>query len=514
MPKHRAVSFAAAIALSLLWPAGSGAAPAPAPSGPDFATVYRKVKPSVVYIVVATATGAQSGSGFVYDSDATHTIVATADHVVQGARRIDVIFDSNVKQRYSASLKEHDRHSDVAFLEVAVGGRAPLALMERPQIAEGSAIAAIGYPRAAKAFEAVTGDDLRPSVHAGIISAIRLNGTIVQIDAQVDHGDSGGPVIDAKSGKVIGIVDASLLDPDFAARGLEKPLPGSAYAVSAPTLYAVRNGLVSAPAEVASRLSARSETTASAPQAGRAQTSSAYRVAFVTAHLSNSTSQAIEQRLTQRIREHFTGGNTFYAIPAAGLSYTETSKVQSFCDEHRVNAIVIPYFAFAADAAQAGNAAVRGTLIVADCAGVPYYIGSKLKRESRLFANRSQVREVLDMGNDVADQMLADFEQYRERNAAAWTNLLKTGVPLDPLAKLPPVAVGVLFEDHKFRVAFLREDGRGARAGFQAGDVIEAIDGAPIPSNFNTFEVSRMLEGAAKVLVRRPEGEKTITLTP
>jgi S1-C subfamily serine protease len=477
----------------------------------DFAAIYQRVKPSVVYIVVATSSGAQSGSGFVYDSDSAHTIIATADHVISGGQRIDVIFDSNVKQRYRATVLEHDRHADVAFLDVTIGGRAPLRLLERAQINEGIPVAAIGYPRAARAFETVVGDDLRPSVHGGIVSAVRLNGEIVQVDAQTDHGDSGGPVVELKTGRVVGIVDASLLDASFAERGLEKPLPGASYAVSAPTIYAVRNGLTASRAGTRAAELNNSQTVASA-QSSDGSSSSAYRVAFVTASFANAATQAIETTLTQRVREHFTSDNTFYPIAAPGFSYTDSNKVARYCDDNRVNAIVLPYFGFRADAAQAGNAAVSGTLLVVDCAGIPYYIVSKAKRESRVFNKRGAVREIVDMGNDIVDQMLNDFDAFRQSHIAAWDSLLKNGIATDPATSRRPVSVGVLYQDRKYRVAFLRDDGRGAKSGLQAGDVIVTIDSMPISPETKPFGVSQLLETAKVVEVLRPDGSKTIEI--
>jgi hypothetical protein len=276
-------------------------------------------------------------------------------------------------------------------------------------------------------------------------------------------------------------------------------------------MYAVRNGLGSR-----SNLSSASAATSSgagAPAgADNTGSSAAFRVAFVTATFANATAQSIENVLTQRVREHFTGENTFYAIPSSGLSYTESSVIARFCDEHRVNAIVIPVFTFAADAATAGNASISGVLVVSDCAGVPYYIGATNKRESRMFANRSAVREVVDMGNDVTDQLLADFESYRRSHNLAWINLLKTGIATDPSAKRDPVLVGVLKRDGQFRIAFLREEGRGAKAGLEIGDIIVNIDGARIPSDTAPFAVVQQLDEATTVLVRRPDGDKTITL--
>ena len=119
------------------------------------------------------------------------------------------------------------------------GGRTPLQLASPQSIEEGSSIAVIGYPRVAQFFERIEGDDLRPSVHRGTLSAVRLGGESVQFYATVDHGDSGGPVIDASSGRVVAIIRGAPLDPTYASRGLEQALPGSFYGPSSATIRLV-----------------------------------------------------------------------------------------------------------------------------------------------------------------------------------------------------------------------------------------------------------------------------------
>lgn len=476
-------------------------------SNPDFASVYQTVKPSVVYIVVATSAGAQSGSGFVYDSDSAHSIIVTADHVIAGGQKIDVIFDSNAQRRYHATVLQHDRKRDVAFLDVPVGQRKALRLMDRPSITEGNPIAVVGYPRAVKAFEDVVGDDLRPSVHGGMISAVRLNGEIIQIDAETDHGDSGGPVIDAKSGQVVGIVRGTLLDTSYAARGLEKPLPGSAFAVSSTTLYAVRNGVDSSTTASANTPGSSASTTNTSSNG-----SAAYRVAFVTPSSTNATVTAIDNLFTQRIREHFTSDNTFYAIPAAGFSYgADSSAISTYCDDRRVNAVVVPFYQFRADAALAGNAGVTIGMLVTDCYGIPFFTMQRSKSESRMFSNRVPAREVIDMGNDLIDQVLSQFDTYRVAHAAAWQNLLKKGEAVDPGSASSPMGVAVAVQDRQYRVVHLRDGGRAVKAGLRIGDILKTVDGTPIDPKTTGFQLDQMIESAHAVEVERPEGKATIT---
>jgi S1-C subfamily serine protease len=502
----------ALVALGALLVAIGGPKPARAA---DFADIYKEVKPSVVYVLIATATGAASGSGFIYDSDATHSIVVTAYHVVADAQRIDVVLDSDPAKRYPAKVLEHDRRLDIAFLDIPVPNRAPLRLAERAQIEEGNGVAAIGYPRVARMFQQLQGDDLRPSVHSGIVSAIRLGGEIVQVDAQTDHGDSGGPIVDVKTGRVVGIVLGALLDPSFVKAGLQKELPGSSYAASAMSIYAVRNKLVAgirAPSETASPVAGISLT----------ENMASLRVVFVTRPVDNPQAKAFLDPLVQRFRDYFTTKNLFYSIegPTTAEPYPSTSSLLAYCDSFRSNVIIFPNFGFD-PAAPHGTVSAGMSLIVTDCYGVPYYWRIKFKSEQRL-PNRTIERELTDMTNDLIDQELAKFESYRNANKSAWDNLLKAGIALDPAAPKPPLMVGIWPQGNfsstgpnVFRVLHLRPEGQGAKAGLKEGDVIVSIDGVPPAKDDQPFDVMLRLEAAQTVVVRRPATpDITITLRP
>ena len=139
------------------------------------------------------------GSGFVIDK-AGH--VVTNYHVVQGAQQVHVSFSNN--EQLAARVVGRDPSTDVAVLEVKAQSRAltPLELGDSNGVRVGDAVVAIGNP---------LGEDR--SVTSGIVSArqrriVAPNGApidnVIQTDAALNHGNSGGPLLDAE-GQVIGV---------------------------------------------------------------------------------------------------------------------------------------------------------------------------------------------------------------------------------------------------------------------------------------------------------------------
>jgi putative serine protease PepD len=176
--------------------------------------IYRQDSPGVVDISVTTGAGAQNGvspfgpggggaraegTGFVYDKAGN---IVTASHVVEGATAIQVRFtDGSVAK---ATLVGTDPSSDTAVIKVSVPSSRlkPLALADSSGVRPGQGAVAIGSPFG-----------YEESITAGIVSAVDRsieapNGysipNAIQTDAPINHGNSGGPLIDA-SGKVIGV---------------------------------------------------------------------------------------------------------------------------------------------------------------------------------------------------------------------------------------------------------------------------------------------------------------------
>jgi S1-C subfamily serine protease len=139
------------------------------------------------------------GSGFVIDK-AGH--VVTNYHVIQGARAVEVSFSNN--ERMKARIVGSDPSTDIAVLEVRAASRAltPLPLGNSDAVRVGDQVLAIGNPFG-----------LDRTATAGIVSALQRpirapNGDeidhVIQTDAALNHGNSGGPLIDA-AGRVIGV---------------------------------------------------------------------------------------------------------------------------------------------------------------------------------------------------------------------------------------------------------------------------------------------------------------------
>jgi S1-C subfamily serine protease len=180
----------------------------------DVGDIYRQSGPGVVQIT-STSRGATStdvfgnpvpgqtqqalGSGFVIDKDGH---IVTNYHVVQGASEIEVSFSN--QDTVKAKVIGTDPSTDLALLKVKVDAKAltPLSLADSDKVAVGDPVVAIGNPFG-----------LERTVTAGIVSALQRevrapnNYTIdhvIQTDAPINSGNSGGPLIDAQ-GRVIGV---------------------------------------------------------------------------------------------------------------------------------------------------------------------------------------------------------------------------------------------------------------------------------------------------------------------
>ena len=180
----------------------------------DVAEIYRQSAPGVVQIT-STSRGASStdvfgnpvpgqaqqalGSGFVIDKEGH---IVTNYHVVQGASEIEVSFSN--QDTVKAKIVGTDPSTDLALLKVSVDAKAltPLTLANSDRVEVGDPVVAIGNPFG-----------LERTVTAGIVSALQRevrapnNYTIdhvIQTDAPINSGNSGGPLIDAQ-GRVIGV---------------------------------------------------------------------------------------------------------------------------------------------------------------------------------------------------------------------------------------------------------------------------------------------------------------------
>jgi S1-C subfamily serine protease len=172
--------------------------------------VYEKVKDSVVMIkarvVVETTFGqryaSSQGSGFVYDAAG---YMVTNYHVVEDAIEVEVFFPD--KSVYEAALIGSDPYADLAVLKIDPGGKVlyPLELANSSLLRVGQPVIAIGNPYG---FEATLTTGVVSQLGRCIVSpGMRFVPNVIQFDAAVNPGSSGGPLLDY-SGRVIGVTTA------------------------------------------------------------------------------------------------------------------------------------------------------------------------------------------------------------------------------------------------------------------------------------------------------------------
>jgi putative serine protease PepD len=212
------VTLAAALAAGALIGAGGGAATYAALSSGNGTTVVRQVTVSdgqpassngslsvqSIYRlankgVVEITAGQGQGSGFVYDSNGH---IVTNAHVVAGNSSVSIKFWNG--KTYSARVVGTDASTDLSVLKVdaPMSQLFPLALGDSSSLVVGDQVVAIGSPFG-----------LEETVTSGIVSALHREMTSpnnfaidnsIQTDAAINHGNSGGPLLNAE-GKVVGV---------------------------------------------------------------------------------------------------------------------------------------------------------------------------------------------------------------------------------------------------------------------------------------------------------------------
>ncbi|MCL4435135.1 MAG: trypsin-like peptidase domain-containing protein [Thaumarchaeota archaeon] len=182
--------------------------------------LFKKVEGSVVAVLVTLPNGSAQGSGFVYD-DQGH--IVTNNHVVDSAQSISVAFLDGTS--VSAKIVGTDVYGDLAVISIPdqTHSLKPVPLGDSSSLQVGQQVAAIGNPFG-----------LSGSMSLGIVSQLGRSTTgtggyllidLVQTDAAVNPGNSGGPLLNMQ-GQVIG-VNTMIFTQSGASEGVGLAIPSN-----------------------------------------------------------------------------------------------------------------------------------------------------------------------------------------------------------------------------------------------------------------------------------------------
>jgi serine protease Do len=194
---------------------------APLPAGKEpVEKVVRRVLPAVVNVTTDISqvggSGQGVGTGFIVRSDG---VIVTNCHVVEAASKITVFTSEADPKRFDARVIGSDCLHDLAVLKIDATDMPTAALGSSADLVLGQRVVALGYALALEGG---------PTVTAGIVSSLdrtitaqdpncafetcganqtRTYSNVIQTDAAINHGNSGGPLVNMQ-GQVVGINSA------------------------------------------------------------------------------------------------------------------------------------------------------------------------------------------------------------------------------------------------------------------------------------------------------------------
>jgi S1-C subfamily serine protease len=241
VPAAGALAFLVALSIWLLWPSEAVIPPLPPEAAAPLLTpaeAYEKIRPSVVHVrgipevedpENETKVEGNIGTGVVIVDTG---IILTNLHVVYGSKQVKVTFSDGTESAAEV-IGERPEH-DLAVLQAKElpDDLQPATLRSTNGLRPGDQVVAVGFPFG-----------IGPSASSGVISGLkreyrstsgkRILSNLIQFDAAVNPGNSGGPLVTA-DGEVVGIV-TGLLNPTeqrvFIGIGFAVPIENAAGAV-------------------------------------------------------------------------------------------------------------------------------------------------------------------------------------------------------------------------------------------------------------------------------------------
>ncbi len=197
--------------------------PVPTPT-PDHVAITKRA-------VVKVQAGQTQGSGFFIEADGDRGLVLTNYHVIDpGLDNVRVVVGS---ETYDATVLGYDAEKDVALLQVCCSPSFDYVAMSRVHPPEGQQVIAVGFPLGSNTA-VVTG---------GIVSRTFFDSArgahVVQTDAPLNPGNSGGPLISMSTGEAVGITTSVIRE----SGGIS--VEGTGYALSSSSIVTILGDLES-----------------------------------------------------------------------------------------------------------------------------------------------------------------------------------------------------------------------------------------------------------------------------
>ena len=173
-------------------------------------SIVQKVSPSVVTVNVTVASGGDTGSGSIIQSDANTSYVLTNNHVIEAAATSGTIqIELNNGDQINATIVGRDAAYDLAVLKVSKGNLPVLQLGDSAALSIGDSVIAFGSPLglAGTVTTGIVSSLNRPVTTGGTASGVNSYVDAIQTDAAINPGNSGGPLTDSL-GRLIGVNSA------------------------------------------------------------------------------------------------------------------------------------------------------------------------------------------------------------------------------------------------------------------------------------------------------------------
>ena len=178
---------------------------------------YNKVVKSTVGIktyVLSSIDVYAEGTGMIISQDG---YIVTCYHVVEDCNSITVT--DNDGKTYDATVVAYDANTDIAVLKIEATGLTPVEFASSDAAGIGQFVLAVGNPG---------GEALSSSLTFGVLSgkkresSMAAYNTLLQFDAAVNPGNSGGPLVNL-SGQVIGLVSSKIAEIEYEGIGFAVP---------------------------------------------------------------------------------------------------------------------------------------------------------------------------------------------------------------------------------------------------------------------------------------------------